>query len=206
MKYFSSFLKLWRQHTVLAIFITSIAAAAAAAGFATVQTSVMASVRPQVTLTRGSSKKIPRTINRKQSRSSSSLHAASSNKRSARFLRGESGSTVATSRTKGSDVTKTIEYEKARCGDSMIVGDEECDDGNASAGDGCSSSCEVEDGYVCGTRQPSICVSMCGDGLISSNEECDDFGRIDGDGCNAYCHVEPGWSCSGTPSSCTEND
>ncbi len=31
------------------------------------------------------------------------------------------------------------------CGDGQVNGDEECDDGNTTDGDGCDSSCAVED-------------------------------------------------------------
>merc|ERR1712093_146611 len=36
-----------------------------------------------------------------------------------------------------------------KCGDGKKLGNEECDDGNTTDGDGCSSSCEVEDGKAC---------------------------------------------------------
>ncbi len=45
------------------------------------------------------------------------------------------------------------------CGDGLIRGAEECDDGEPSMGDGCSATCEVEPGYVC-TGQPSVCVPV----------------------------------------------
>ena len=35
------------------------------------------------------------------------------------------------------------------CGDGMQAPEEECDDSNTAAGDGCSSSCTIETGYVC---------------------------------------------------------
>ena len=35
------------------------------------------------------------------------------------------------------------------CGDSMVTGDEVCDDGNEINGDGCSSTCTLETGYTC---------------------------------------------------------
>ena len=49
----------------------------------------------------------------------------------------------------------------ARCGDGLVQGHaEECDDGNDTSGDGCSSSCFVETGYTCTrpTMGPSQCV------------------------------------------------
>ena len=36
-----------------------------------------------------------------------------------------------------------------RCGDRNIDEGEECDDGNTNDGDGCSSTCQVEDGFTC---------------------------------------------------------
>ena len=38
----------------------------------------------------------------------------------------------------------------------MILGNEECDDDNSNDDDGCSSGCDVEDGFTC-TGEPSIC-------------------------------------------------
>jgi fibro-slime domain-containing protein len=40
------------------------------------------------------------------------------------------------------------------CGDGIVFGNEECDDGNLRDGDGCSSSCKVEEGYVCNNDAP----------------------------------------------------
>lgn len=36
-----------------------------------------------------------------------------------------------------------------------------CDDGNFDNGDGCSSECQVEEGYLCAS-EPSVCDSICG--------------------------------------------
>lgn len=61
-----------------------------------------------------------------------------------------------------------------------------CDDGNLVNGDGCSSSCTVENGWVCsgGTpNAPDVCKNVCGDGiLIPGLEECDDRNIRNGDG------------------------
>lgn len=43
------------------------------------------------------------------------------------------------------------------CSNGLIGFGEECDDGGAVDGDGCSSTCKVEDGYVC-SGVPSICI------------------------------------------------
>lgn len=48
----------------------------------------------------------------------------------------------------------------SQCGDGLVLGDEECDDGNSVSGDGCSSDCEEEEGYVC-TQAPDC--EMIGD-------------------------------------------
>jgi cysteine-rich repeat protein len=38
----------------------------------------------------------------------------------------------------------------------VLSSGEGCDDGNTASGDGCSSSCSVEDNYAC-SGQPSVC-------------------------------------------------
>jgi cysteine-rich repeat protein len=48
------------------------------------------------------------------------------------------------------------------CGDALIFPGEDCDDGNAFSGDGCSLGCEVEPGFVC-SGEPSVCSSVAGD-------------------------------------------
>jgi cysteine-rich repeat protein len=45
------------------------------------------------------------------------------------------------------------------CGDGLIEGSEQCDDGNLTDNDGCSSLCEVDDGYAC-EGEPSRCVEL----------------------------------------------
>ncbi len=61
------------------------------------------------------------------------------------------------------------------CGDSTMDAGEQCDDGNLTNGDGCSSKCTVE---------------KCGNGVIDANEQCDDANTSSGDGCNQYCQIE----------------
>lgn len=47
----------------------------------------------------------------------------------------------------------------AVCGDSLVATEEECDDGNAGAGDGCDATCHVEPDYTCFAfpGDPSTC-------------------------------------------------
>ena len=47
---------------------------------------------------------------------------------------------------------------RKECGDSLRAGDEECDDGNIDAGDGCSDHCTVEAGYMCDITSESFAV------------------------------------------------
>jgi cysteine-rich repeat protein len=74
------------------------------------------------------------------------------------------------------------EIEPAPCGDRVLhrVQGEECDDGNLSNGDGCSSTCLFEANGVCGNRS------------IEPDESCDDGNTTNGDGCNAECQNEAG--------------
>jgi cysteine-rich repeat protein len=75
------------------------------------------------------------------------------------------------------------------CGNGAIEFEEVCDDGNWTAGDGCSLSCMVEEGWTCG-GEPSLCTAVCGDGVVLGAEECDDGNTDDGDGCSSVCLVE----------------
>ncbi|CAI2382438.1 unnamed protein product [Moneuplotes crassus] len=91
-----------------------------------------------------------------------------------------------------------------RCGDGVVLGNEECDDGNSDNEDGCSSSCRVEIGYTCTSTQPTICTLNCGNSMQESLEECDDGGLVASDGCSSTCTVEEGWECDGNfPTNCT---
>ncbi len=95
----------------------------------------------------------------------------------------------------------------AVCGDGIVESGEQCDDSNATSGDGCSSTCQSERGFVCPTPG-SACVadpaSLCGDGIIetSAGEQCDDGNSKPGDGCSGACQLEPGWSCPTAAQAC----
>ena len=109
-------------------------------------------------------------------------------------------------------------------GDGTRTGDEACDDGNSDSGDGCSQSCEVEDGWACTGGSSSAkdsCALDCGDSKrmqgdqypdgggeaalagapqgssVRVAESCDDGNTAAGDGCDASCEVEAGYMCSG---------
>src|SRR5687768_3373571 len=58
------------------------------------------------------------------------------------------------------------------CGDGIVLGREQCDDGNQGDGDGCSAACRWEP------------LASCGDGTRDRFEECDDGNVVDEDGCN----------------------
>ncbi|WP_428263541.1 DUF4215 domain-containing protein [Haliangium sp.] len=95
------------------------------------------------------------------------------------------------------------------CGDGVLVAEEECDDGNQRAGDGCSERCEEE---VCGNGRVDLgeecdqggdnadtgacgsdCrVTVCGDAVVQGarGEQCDDGNTAVGDGCSDTCRVE----------------
>lgn len=111
-----------------------------------------------------------------------------------------SSSSVATETSTTSPASSQGVGIKPYCGDGLVL-NEGCDDKNTVAGDGCSSACTVETGYIC-TGHPSSCYIACGDGVIVGEEKCDDGGNNNGDGCSSTCKIEPGYLCSGAPSSC----
>ncbi len=102
-----------------------------------------------------------------------------------------------------------VDCVDAGCGDGFVhSGFEECDDGNAVAGDGCSSICEIEpfcgdgnldageacdDGNADSTDDclADCTLPACGDGFVQTGvEACDDGGLVAGDGCSAICSLE----------------
>ncbi|HVV87757.1 MAG TPA: DUF4215 domain-containing protein [Kofleriaceae bacterium] len=66
----------------------------------------------------------------------------------------------------------------AVCGDGDQTGTEQCDDGDAVAGDGCTT-CHLD---------------VCGDGVVNDGgtEACDDGNTVDGDGCEGDCTLACG--------------
>jgi cysteine-rich repeat protein len=65
------------------------------------------------------------------------------------------------------------------CGNRSNEKGEDCDDGNTTNGDGCSSRCLYEGS-----------ASTCGNGVKDAHENCDDGNTADGDGCSAVCLSE----------------
>ena len=56
----------------------------------------------------------------------------------------------------------------AVCGDAKIVPHvEDCDDGNAVSGDGCSMQCKLEGGFVCNSVGLPCKLIVCGDGEVN---------------------------------------
>ena len=108
----------------------------------------------------------------------------------------------------------------AVCGDGKPGLGESCDDKNTVAGDGCSSTCQIEapywacafgskcvdvrdcDGLIeAGLAGDAGCTPppkpvVCGDGFIDPGEACDDGNKAGGDGCALDCSViEANFAC-----------
>ncbi|CAK90081.1 unnamed protein product, partial (macronuclear) [Paramecium tetraurelia] len=110
------------------------------------------------------------------------------------------------------------------CGDLLVVGNEQCDDGNQDDDDGCidcyiqcqdqCTLCELGFCKECNVKGweliDATCISICGDKLVLGLEECDDGNQLPYDGCyeckfqcseqctecqNGVCKacISPGW-------------
>jgi cysteine-rich repeat protein len=86
------------------------------------------------------------------------------------------------------DITGIEVGNTALCGNGAMDPGEQCDDGNKTAGDGCSQICQIPSGWTC-SGWPSICTmaGVCGDGILGASEACDDKNTAAGDGCSADC-------------------
>jgi fibro-slime domain-containing protein len=85
------------------------------------------------------------------------------------------------------------------CGDAIISGGEECDDGGSASNDGCSSTCQVESGWTCpAAGAPCVKSAYCGNSVVdlAISEQCDDGGTTGGDGCSPLCQIEAGYACT----------
>ena len=67
-----------------------------------------------------------------------------------------------------------------KCGNGVVEGSEQCDNGNTDSCDGCSATCGTESGLT------------CGDGILNQacGEQCDDGNTGSGDGCSSTCMTE----------------
>ncbi len=74
------------------------------------------------------------------------------------------------------------------CGDGIIDAGEQCDDGNNTDGDGCTSSC----------------TTICGDKVVAGSEQCDDGNTVDNDACTNTCVGQLGWSKDKPAMSCSD--
>jgi cysteine-rich repeat protein len=66
----------------------------------------------------------------------------------------------------------------AVCSNGVLEPGEQCDDGNATGGDGCSATCQLEP------------MAACGNGVLEAGEQCDDGNVTNGDGCSVTCQLE----------------
>ena len=107
--------------------------------------------------------------------------------------------------------------DKTQCitqwGDGIKAGSEGWDDSNSSSGDGCSSSCAVENGYKCSGgslysadtwtkcakgfytnfSDTTQCITKWGDGIRVGSEKCDDGNLVDGEGWSSQWIIEDGY-------------
>ena len=95
-----------------------------------------------------------------------------------------------------------------RCGDGILDFGEGCDDGNITAGDGCSATCAVESWWTCPTPNQPCVAAQCGDNHAVGAEACDPpvssecpWALSESDSACTYCNT----SCQvaqGTPNYC----
>ena len=81
------------------------------------------------------------------------------------------------------------------CGDARRGITEGCDDGNTAPSDGCSATCELENGFRCPSAGGACRPVVCGDRAVEAPERCDDGNALGDDGCSVSCQLEPGWAC-----------
>jgi fibro-slime domain-containing protein len=100
----------------------------------------------------------------------------------------------------GSDARPNIDgivVITTNCGNGTVDNGEQCDDGNKTAGDGCSVICQIPAGWSC-SGSPSVCTmaGVCGDGILGATEACDDGNTASNDGCAGNCaSVDSGYEC-----------
>ena len=94
--------------------------------------------------------------------------------------------------------TPNVTVDCPVCGDGVLqIDSEECDDSNTVPGDGCSDTCELEEGFGCRTSvgERTVCYNKtCGDGVRVPGEDCDS--GSDGYGCESFsCTILDGFEC-----------
>ncbi|MEZ4385822.1 MAG: DUF4215 domain-containing protein [Nannocystaceae bacterium] len=94
-------------------------------------------------------------------------------------MSGSGSDSDSTSSTTSASESDTDTTDGNVCGDGILGGDEQCDDGdmNGSARSTCNEDCTTK-------------AAVCGNGVEEVGEECDDGNTDDGDGCAADCTIE----------------
>ena len=110
----------------------------------------------------------------------------------------------------------------APCGDGMVQGAEQCDDGKhctdlsvcttaancvgkgdgtcaPRATDGCNATCNLETNFYCPDPGQPCLPAVCGNGKVEGLEQCDDGPAASNDGCSVGCTVEPLYRCKNEP-------
>jgi|GEM_PF-1773826 cysteine-rich repeat protein len=111
----------------------------------------------------------------------------------------------------GDGCSSVCVLETVECGDRIVNGTEECDDGKRcdNTGDFCNSNNDCYGGATCGTYAGDGCggdggtppapSGVCGNSIVEDEELCDDGNTTDGDGCSATCIVESCLFCTACP-------
>ncbi|CAD8100898.1 unnamed protein product [Paramecium sonneborni] len=94
------------------------------------------------------------------------------------------------------------------CGDSIVALNEQCDDANDDAYDGCylcvfscpqnCLHCHDQQCFQCDHGFKLInnnCQDICGNGFKSDQVQCDDGNLLSQDGCSETCEIELNWTC-----------
>ncbi len=101
--------------------------------------------------------------------------------------------------TSGGSVYKIVPTNPI-CGNHVVEGDEECDDGNTTNGDGCSANCDIE------TTPTGACCAASGSCSITTSSACSAGGgtyRGNGTNCNPNLCTQPTGACCAASGSCS---
>jgi cysteine-rich repeat protein len=101
--------------------------------------------------------------------------------------------------------TATKSWVTPQCGNGVVEGGEECDDGNQANNDSCTNACanavcgdqivgpgeQCDDGNQVNNDGCSNACQLpaCGDGIVQAGEQCDDGNNLNGDGCSPSCQL-----------------